>query len=332
MKRQGHLIERIAEMENLRLAFWKVRRGKEEKQEVIRFCINLEMNLVVLQKELLDGRVVIGDYHCFPIFDSKERMICASSFRERVLHHALMNVCHDNFEHYQMYHSYASRKGKGVHAAIKQAQINQHKYKWFLKMDVHKYFDSIDHEVLKRLLEKRFKDERLLGILCSIIDSYSVVLKKGLPIGSLMSQYFANYYLGIADHYLEEQLKAKAFVRYMDDVVVWDHEKEPLKVLQQQYQLFLEKELHLVLNPSCLNNAGQGLSFCGYRIFADKMHLSRVSKKRFIEKFNRYECLWKATVWNDATYQRHLLPLLACTEYADCWGLRKSLIKEQNYK
>ncbi|GHT32987.1 hypothetical protein FACS189415_2290 [Bacteroidia bacterium] len=122
---------------------------------------------------MLHGNIQVGDYHYFTIFDPKERIICAAAFGERVMHHALMNVCHPNFEQYQIYHSYASRIGKGTYAALKQACVYQKQYDWFLKLDVRKYFDSIDHDILKHLLSKRFKDKTLLNIFDKIIDSYN---------------------------------------------------------------------------------------------------------------------------------------------------------------
>lgn len=158
MKREGYLMERIADPDNLRLAFWKAKRGKSAKLEVMAYQKNLDKNLLFLRNELIAGEVTVGNYHYFKVYDPKERQICAAAFSERVLHHALMHVCHDNFEKYQIYDSYASRLGKGTFAALERATLFQKQYPWFLKLDVRKYFDSIDHSILKNLLRKRFKD------------------------------------------------------------------------------------------------------------------------------------------------------------------------------
>lgn len=226
MKRENHLIARIADPDNLRLAFWKARKGKEGKIEVLCFRKSLDKNLLLLRDELLSGNIDVGNYNYFTIHDPKERLICAATFRERVLHHAIMNVCHANFEKYQIFDSYASRMGKGTFAALERAKGFQQKYKWFLKLDVRKYFDSIDHEKLKIMLVNMFKDKALLNVFNHIIDSYKTATGKGLPIGNLTSQYFANHYLAFADHYLKEKLQATAYIRYMDDMVIWANNKD----------------------------------------------------------------------------------------------------------
>lgn len=137
--------------------------------------------------------VSVGDYHYFKVFDPKERSICAAAFNERVLHHALMNVCHPIFERAQIFDSYASRIGKGTYAALDRASHFTKRYKWFLKLDFKKYFDSIQHGVVKSQLQRLFKDQELLNIFNSIIDTYEVAPSQGVPIGNLTSQYLVMY-------------------------------------------------------------------------------------------------------------------------------------------
>ena len=239
MKRESHLIEKIAAYENLLWAYWKAKRGKNSKPEVMTFGANLHAELIQLQAGILNGNAAIGNYHFFKIYEPKERQICAASFAERVLHHAIMNICHANFENFQIFDSYATRQGKGTYAAIERAASFHKKYTWFMKIDCRKYFDSIDHLVLKRQLNKRFKDQRLLNLCYSIIDSYEITAGKGLPIGNLTSQYFANHYLAHADRYLSENLKAKAVVRYMDDLLIWHDDKQELFNIGEKFHNFL---------------------------------------------------------------------------------------------
>ena len=163
-KRIGFLMPYIADPDNLRLAFWKARKGKEIKEEVIDFRKYLDKNLVSLRNELLNGTEEVGNYYYFTIHDPKERVICAAPFRQRVLHHAIMNVCHPIFERFQIFDSYATRVGKGQYAALERAKIYSAKYQWFCKLDVRKYFDSIDHEVLYQQLTTKFKDPYLLDL------------------------------------------------------------------------------------------------------------------------------------------------------------------------
>lgn len=313
MKRANCLIERIADPDNLRLAFWKAARSKIWKPEVIIFRNSLDKNLLSLRTAILQGEVSVGNYRYFKIYDPKERIICASAFRERVLHHALMNVCHDCFERFQVFDSYACRIGKGTHAALDRAKSFQKKYGWFLKLDVRKYFYSISHEILKRHLQRRFKDRRLLQIFNAIIDSYEYEFGsgKGLPIGNLSSQYFANHYLAAADRYVKEVLRIPAYVRYMDDMVLWSNDKQQLLTAGIRLENFIYETLHLNLKPFCMNHTEKGLPFLGYLLYPCKTHLNRTSRQRFLSKYMNYTSKLHSFVWTQEEYQRHLLPLLA---------------------
>lgn len=228
MKRTRVDIEQVADPENLKLAFWKAQKGKHGNVEVEDFRCNLDKNLFQLQLQLLSGDVNVGNYHYFTIYDPKERKICAASFSERVLHHALMNVCHPIFESYQIFDSYATRKNKGTYAALDRAKQYQSKFEYFLKLDVRKFFDTISHNKLKNALRNKIKGNEILQLFYKIIDSYHTNLGRGIPIGNLTSQYFANHLLAEADHFVKEKLRVKAFVRYMDDMVLWGYNKNEL--------------------------------------------------------------------------------------------------------
>lgn len=327
MKRYGQLIEKIADPDNLRFAFWKAKKGKSQKPDVIAYSENLDANLIQLRQEILSSAPNIGNYHYFKIYDPKERLICAASFHERVLHHALMNICHDAFERFQVYESYATRKGKGTYAALHQAEKHQRRYKWFLKMDIRKYFDSIHHSTLIKLLERRFKDKKVLSIFEQIIASYTTSPNIGLPIGNLTSQYFANYYLAYADRFIKQTLLLPAYVRYMDDMVVWSNDKSELLEARKRIKAFLEQELHLTLKIAYLNRTTHGLDFVGYRLFHSTTTLSKRSQKRFKQKYQAYYQNYTTGKWSEATYQRHILPLLAFTDYSNSNHFRSKIIQ-----
>lgn len=316
MKRAGNLYHRIAEIENLCLAFWKAAKGKGSGENVCQFRINLSEELQQLRREFLDGNVPLGNYHYFTIYDPKERVICAADFRERVIQHAVINVCEPYFEKYQMYDSFACRKGKGVDACLKRTQYFCRKYKWFLKMDVHKYFDSIHHKVLLNLLARRFKDPELLDFFAKLIDTYEVQPGCGLPIGNLTSQYFANLYLATLDHMLKNVLKIEGYVRYMDDFILFSNDKEKLIQAQQTIVDFLQKKLKLLLNHPLLNQTKLGFSFLSYRIFPNKIRLTQKAKKRFIRKI---------TIANATENAESALSLLAFVNRADSTGFRYNL-------
>lgn len=185
MHRAGKLIERIADADNLRLAFWNASRGKQTKAVVLRFRANLDEEVRQLREQLLAGSLPWGPSSKFLIRDPKERMICEPSFRDQVAHHALLNITEPVFEAYQIHDSYACRKGKGVDGALTRARGFARHGGWFLKLDIRKYFDSIHHETLKAQLHRRFKDRAVLSLFEGVIDSYETTPGRGVPIGNL---------------------------------------------------------------------------------------------------------------------------------------------------
>ena len=328
MKRTGFLLEQITNPENLRIAFWKASRMKVGKKEVITFQKKLEKNLTKLREQLLNVDLDIGHYHYFTIYDPKERIICAASFPERVLHHAIMNVCDPYFEKFQIYDSYATRKNKGTFATVDRAHNFTKRNEFFLKLDVRKYFDSIEHNVLINLLRSKFKDPKLLKIFEQIINSYSTSSNKGLPIGNLTSQYFANYYLAFADHFIKEDLQIKYYVRYMDDMVLWSNHKSELKENLKKIKEYLTEQLDLTLKPQLLNYTSKGLPFLGYLLFPYNKRLNSRSKKRFIKKSKLYENKLSKEEWSQEEYQKHILPLLDFVKKANTHNFRISIFEK----
>lgn len=328
MRRFGFLYEKIAEIENLKLAFWKAYRFKRGVPEAELFRSSLDENLHSLRCDILNERVEVGDYHYFKIFDPKERLICAASFRERVLHHAVMNVCDACFEQPLITDTYACRKGMGLHSCIERAKVYTRCYKWYLKLDVRKYFDSVDHDTLKYLLKRLFKDEQLLCLFDRIIDSYETRSGRGIPIGNLTSQYFANYYLSGLDHLVKEEIKISGYVRYMDDFVLWSDSGNELKSAFERVSRFCGDSRQLVLKPPCLNRCAKGVSMLGYRVFPEKILLTRRSRTRFVRKLGTQFELLNSGVIDQDEFARHVLPLCAYVEHADSRGFRNMLIKE----
>ena len=320
MKRINHLIASIADPDNLRLAFWKASKGKRHTQQVLTYQADLDANLELLRGQILRGIVEVGDYHYFKIYEPKERQICASAFREQVLHHALMNVCHHYFDRQLIYDSYASRTDKGTYAAIERAKKYTKQYRYFLKLDVRKFFESIHHTVLKAQLRRLFKDSTLLSIFDQIIDSYAAHPNRGLPIGNLTSQYFANQYLSSLDHFIQENLRSNAYVRYMDDMILWSDDKIDLKKAKKAIEIFVEQDLLTTLKPSLLNYSSCGLPFLGYSIFPNTMRLKQQSKQRFIRKAQAIDAKYHTGEWSDTHCQRHILPLLAFVRKGNTTG------------
>ena len=266
MKRLGGIWPQLVSFQNLLLAYRKARRGKRGRPGVAEFGLDLERELIALQRELENGEYKPGAYRLFMIYDRKPRVIAAAPFRDRVVHHAVMNLIEPPLDRTFISDSYACRHGKGVHAAVDRYQAWAQSYKYVLKMDVRQYFPSIDHEILKGKLRRRIKDERVLDLLDRIIDGSPdgnaelyyfpgddlftpLERRVGIPIGNLTSQFFANLYLDDLDHFIKQQLNVRPYLRYVDDMVVLDNDKVRLAEIRSAVRCRLEAD-RLRLHPN----------------------------------------------------------------------------------
>ena len=280
MKRQNHLFEQIVDYHNIRLAFLKAIRGNRSSYAAINYCTNIDTNLASLREKLATLQCGWGNYRSFLITDPKLRTISTAPFEQRIMHHAIMNVLEPVVERPLICHCYACRKGKGNHAAVLYALKQCKTSPCFLKLDIRKYFDSIDHTVLKVKLRRLIKDARVMILLDGIIDSYETNPGKGVPIGNLTSQYFANMYLACLDHYILEQLRPSAYCRYMDDFVLWASSQSQLKDKLAQINDYVAINLNLTLKPPVLGNTASGLPFLGFLVKEKGIYLLQKSKRR----------------------------------------------------
>jgi len=269
--------------ENLHNAYLKARRGKNDIAEVLQFTYNLEEGLLKLQYELENQTYRTGKYRHFIIFEPKERKISALPFRDRIVHHAVCSVIEPIFDSRFIYDSYACRKGKGTHAGADRIQkfirkANNNYY--VLKCDVSKYFQSVDHEILKQVIREKIADKKLLQLLDNIIDS----AERGIPIGNLTSQLFANIYLNKLDEHVKYELKIKYYVRYMDDFIILHESKQSLHEIKEKINLFLVS-MKLTLHPRKVNICPitLGIDFLGYRIFYNHRLVRKSTVKRFLK-------------------------------------------------
>lgn len=326
MKRVGCLMDRICDPENLRLAYYKARKGKQVKVSVLKYTEQLDENLYELRTKLLNGTFTPGTYNYFRIYDPKERLICAADFEERIVHHAIMNICKPYFERNLIYDTYATREGKGVYAAIERARYGMRHYKYVAKLDVRKYFDSVSHSVLKTKLRKIYKDNTLLKLFDCIIDSYNTETERGIPIGNLTSQYFANFYLSSLDHLIKERLRVPVYVRYMDDMLLFAEDRMQLKEYVRIVKEYVVNELLLSLKPSVFSDTDKGVPFLGYKLTSNLMLLTRRSKVRFKRKYRCCTKLFENQTIGEQEYLRHLLPLIAFVNKAYTRKLRLMLV------
>lgn len=330
MKKAGALMPSVCSEENFLAAFYTARRGKYGKVSVMSFSQNLFENIASLRSRFISGDFKYGSYHYFTIHDPKCRTICAASFEERVIHHALINVCKPYFERNLIYDTYATRDGKGIYRALDRAMTGLRRYDFVAKLDIRKYFDSISHDRLMDRLRLLFKDEELLTIFHNIIDSYHAAPGKGVPIGNLTSQYLANQYLSGFDHYVKEVLHVPIYIRYMDDMLVFGQTKDVVVGYVRDMQNYIQNRLLLNFKPVVFETSVRGVSFLGYKISRNKILLNRRSKVRFKKKLRLYNMFLESGDFSEEEYHNHILPLIAYAKKAYTRTLRQRMIEENS--
>ena len=328
MRRSRVGLAAIADWHNLAAAFQRAARGKGRRDEVRQFRADLNGELARLRESLLNGLVEVGHMRSFRIRDPKPRIIHAPCFRERVLHHALMAHVGPVLDRALVDDTYACRVGKGALAAVQRAQHHLRRWPWYAQIDIRSYFASIDHELLLALLERRFKDRGLLALLARIIDAHHTEPGRGLPIGALTSQHFANYYLSSLDRRLLEGCRVRGLVRYMDDLVWWGDDKAAVRDALDQARAYAREHLRLtVKTPVQVGRSSAGILFCGYRILPERLLLSRRRKRRYAECRRASENAFVAGLIDARTLQASYATALAITAHADAAAWRREQLR-----
>jgi len=272
-KQDNDLFDRIASLENLLLAWELFRKGKRSRGDVMVFERNLEDNIFELHKNLISGLYRHSPYEPFTIHDPKQRTIHKALVRDRVVHQAIVNVIEPLFERRFIHDSYSCRVGKGTHAAIERlrsflasASKNNTRTVYAVKCDVRKFFASVNHEILLRLLTHRISDQRVINLLTVIIRSFEMMPGTGIPLGNLTSQLFANVYLHELDWYIKQKLRIRHYVRYCDDFVMLTTSRDQGFALAQAADQFLRNQLKAELHPNKIHvrTWNQGIDFLGY--------------------------------------------------------------------
>ena len=328
MKRYGNLFEEVIAFDNLVAAAKRAFRGKKDKARVAQFYFNMENELLRIREELLDRTYRPQPLRIFRIREPKAREIGASDFRDRVVHHAVCNIIEPILELGYVHHSYACRAGKGTHRAVRQAQIFSRKNRYYLKCDIRHYFGSIDRNILKEIFVRKFKDPDLLWLLSIIIDSaQSDQSGKGIPIGSLTSQHFANLYLDRLDHYIKDSLRVKGYLRYMDDFILFGDEKANLHSLHIRIRNFLHDKLELELKDKATMFAPvqDGIPFLGFRIFPNLIRLKSENKRRAFNTLKARTRAFEAGEISESDYSRALMSITEHLKIADSYNLRKDV-------
>jgi hypothetical protein len=237
-----------------------------------------------------------------------------------------MNICGSYFDRPAYFHSYACRSGKGSLAAVQYVKSRMSDRGWYLKMDVRKYFDSIDHDILLRQCSRIIKDKVVLTLMDSIIRSHEVHPGKGLPIGNLSSQYLANHYLSELDRFIKEELRARYMVRYMDDILIFNESRETLKRYRDEIVGHAQQVLGLNFKVAQINSNSRGIPFLGYRVFRDRIKLGPNSKRRLWKKWRAYDYLMEGGLISQSRYAAGMRALLSFAGHADIAGLKKRYI------
>lgn len=306
-KTHADLWARLVSWDNLVGAYRRCRRRKRHRRAATAFDFDWESQLLALGRDLREGRYQPGPYRHFRITDPKPRKISAAPFRDRVVHHALVQVLEPIFDRGFIHDSYACRVGKGTHAAILRARGYLRRHSHLLKTDIVRFFPNVDHAVLRGVIGRRIADRAVMQLVDVILasgagvladqatpsffpgdDLFALARPRGLPIGNLTSQFFANVLLDRIDHFVKETLRVPGYVRYADDLLLFADDKAALHA----WRAAIEGELaglRLRLHPekTQIRPAAAGVTFLGWRMTPASMRLSQRSVRRFSRRLKQ---------------------------------------------
>jgi retron-type reverse transcriptase len=284
----------IVSIENLLEAWREFLKGKRTKKDVQGFQYRLSDHIIDLHNNLKNKTYSHDGYFAFNISDPKPRNIHKATVRDRLLHHAVYRKLYSLFDIKFIFDSYSCRKYRGTHRALKRfrdflniASKNNTKTLWILKCDIRKFFASIDHKILFKILEKSICDIDVSILLKEVVNSFSgIEIGKGLPLGNLTSQLLANVYMNEFDQYIKHELKVKYYIRYADDFVIMNTDRSVLVEILEKIKLFLHRELMLELHPDkiSIETAASGIDFLGWVHFPDHKVLRTVTKRRMLKR------------------------------------------------
>jgi len=336
MKRHGNLFESIATFENLELAYRKAVKGKRYRIDALRFRNNLEENLIQIQNELIWQMYEPRPYRTFIVYEPKQRTIYAAAFRDRVVHHAIMNVLEPIWDGLFIGNSYACRKNMGTHEGVAkldrmlQSAMSGGADVYCFKADVAKFFPNINHHILMTIIRRKIKCQKTLALLEKIVFANGDINdphSKNLPIGNLISQWSANLYLNELDSFAKHQLKARYYIRYMDDFIILHHDKQQLLAWQREIIVFLQDRLALNLNnKTSIFPVSQGIDFLGYRTWAHKRLLRKSSAKRMVRRLKRLKWLYQRGKTTLARVKQSVRSWVAHCDYCDSWRVRRRIL------
>lgn len=364
------MFEKVCHLENLLKAYYLARRGKSEKFRVNEFGFGLEQNIIAIRRALQSGTYSPAPYMQFTVYDQKTRQISAPAFLDRVVHHSLTAVIDPLFEKKFIYDSYACRKGKGTHFGVKRVKKflmaarcshGRDKKVYVLHCDIRKYFQSISWDILISLIQKTIYCPRTLDLITKIITTHDYVdrnfvpdhpeqldlfhatrtppstvfvdKRKGLPLGNLTSQLFANVYLNELDYFVKEHLRERWYARYMDDFLIIHPDRAHLQVAKERMEAFLRERLALELHPKKvqIKNVSHGVTFVGYRIFYDHVLVRGSTLLRMQKRYRKKEKGFRQGKIPQDTLMRSHASLSGHLKHANTHNLRKTFPTPTEY-
>ncbi len=339
MKTANNVYNEIISPKNLFLAWDEFKKGKRKKKDVQKFEWKLEENIFQLYRDLKSKKYKHETYTSFHIQDPKQRHIHKATVRDRVLHHAIFKVVNPIFEPTFISHSFSCRVDKGTHKGINDVSFmlrgissNGFKPCFALKCDIKKFFDSVDHNILIGIIRKRIKDKNALCLLEEIIESFvssqsNIFQRKGLPIGNLTSQLFANIYLNEFDQFIKHNLGIKNYCRYTDDFVVVADNRKYLVDLVPKISNFLSAKLQLCLHPQkvSIRKFHQGIDFLGYILLPHYRVLRAKTRQRIFKKLKERTVEYKSRIISGETLEQSLQSYLGVLSHANAHELSQEL-------
>lgn len=339
MKIYKNIFNEIISLENIFLAWDKFKSDKGNRQDVQQFEWRLEENIFKLHRDLKYKRYKHGAYSSFYIHDPKQRLIHKATIRDRILHHAVFNVVNPIFETTFIPDSFSCRIGKGTHKGVdalsgilRKTSANGYKQCFALKCDIRKFFDTVDHSILLSIIRKRIKDRDAMLLLEEIIKSFSsqkstLFNQKGLPIGNLTSQLFANIYLNEFDRFVKHELKIKNYIRYTDDFVIVSRDRQYLENIIVPIRKFLLDRLALELHPNkvTIRKFRQGVDFLGYIVLPRYRLLRTKTKKRIFRKLKNLAFEYEMGTVSKQAIEQSLQSYLGVMSHADAHELGETL-------
>jgi RNA-directed DNA polymerase len=348
MKTHKNLYSKLCSNENLYLAYKGARKGKTQKDSVIEFESNLIENLNSLQMELSNLTYHPRPLKRFIIRDPKIRTIHASAFRDRIVHHAIINIIEPIFEKMFIYDSYASRKNKGTHLAVKRfvyfmrkvtqngcvfpkgAKDKNKVQGYCLKADIRHYFETVNHQILLGIITKKVNDAKIIWLIKKVLDNFdSQNEHTGMPLGNFTSQFFANVYLNELDYFVKHGLKAKYYIRYVDDFIILHRSKRRLEYFMCEITTFLIN-LQLELHPdkTQIVPLQKGAKFLGYRVFYYYKLLCKRNMSRFYKRFEKQLDKCKRGEMTPEDLIEKLQGWFGYAKWANTFKVRENIIKQ----